>query len=110
MEIECTVRRHVPHHFGQHAECHHDKHIGIAGAQGSEELLVAQLLGLQQWQGMVEGILFNGAEHHFLSPTRLPVGHGNHSHHLVTALCYGVEAFDREIGSAKEYYTHRLLR
>ena len=48
VQVEGAQTGHVPHHFGQHAESHHNLQVGLPGAQGVQKLLVFQLLRLEQ--------------------------------------------------------------
>ena len=105
VEVEGAVGRHVPYRLGQHAEGHDDKHVGLEGGQLAKEVVVAQFLGLQQWQLVVEGVLLDGAEGNLLAAARLTVGHGDNGRHLVAALHDGVEALDSEVGGAEIDYS-----
>ena len=108
MQVEGAVWRHVPYRFGQHAESHHNEHVGMVGSEGFEEGWVAELLGLQQWQVVRQSVVFHGTVDDFLSAAGLTVGHGDNGGHLVARLYYGVEALHGEIGCPEENDAHLI--
>lgn len=83
MQVESAMRRHVPHRFGQHTESYYHKNISIIGGKSFEKCWIAQFLRLQQWQVVLECILFDGTENNLLPATSLPVWHGDHCNNLV---------------------------
>ena len=101
MEVEGAVGRHVPHSLGKHAEGYDNKHVGLVGCQLLKKLWVAELLGLQQGQVMVESVLLDGTEDYFLSASSLPVGHGDDGTDLMAALHDSVEALNGKVGSSE---------
>ena len=85
MQVKGAQTRHLPNLLGQHPEGHHNKHIGIQGAQLLQEIGALQRDGLQQRQVVLHGELLHGALVHLEAAAAWLVGHGDHSGNLVLA-------------------------
>ena len=91
MEVEGAVLGHLPHHGGQHPECHHDKEVGLVGCQGLQKLQVFQLLGLKQWETMLHGSLLDLGILYLSATTSRLVGHGDHGGYFIASRKDGFE-------------------
>ena len=108
MEVEGAQRGHRPYAFGEHAEGYDDKEVGMPRLKVGKELGVAQTLGLQKGQPVVEGILFDRGTGEFETATCWAVGDGDDSDDVVARLSDGVEGGNGKVGGTHENEVHIL--
>ena len=104
VQVECAHGRHVPHHFGQHAESYHDLQVGTQGAEFFHKGFVFQLNRLQDTQAVFHGVLFHGASlQYVLMTAHRFVRHGDDADHVVTSFYQALQALHRELRRAHIY-------
>lgn len=106
MKVEGAQGWHGPYAFGQHAEGNDDKEVGTPSTQGVLELRVAQTLGLEQGELMLEGVLFDGRLGDLEAATGRAVGHGDYADYAMPRLADGLERGNGKIGGTHEDNVH----
>ena len=100
VKVERAQAGHGPDDLGEHAKGYDYLQIGLPGAQGFQKVFVLQLLGLEQGQAVLLGVLLDGRG---LQPVAAPgglVGHGDDTHHVVTAFDEAAQGLDGKLRRA----------
>lgn len=90
VEVESSLRRHIPHHFGEHSEGYDNLQVGFKRTKFIEERFVLQLLGLEHLETLLDGIFLHGRlrELRLMASDGL-VRHRHHAYNIISALDKG---------------------
>ena len=104
MQIESSQTRHVPYHFRQHTESHHNLQVSFQSSQLFQKLFVFQLFRLEHLQSLRYGILFHWTRlQHAAMPSHRFVGHRNDPHHLIASFHQSLQTFHGKFRSTHIY-------
>lgn len=104
VEIECAERRHGPYDFGKHPECNHNEKVGIESAQLLNKFRVLEIDGLEEVEGVGEGVFLDVALEHVVTASGRFVGHRHNSNYIIAFGDNAIETFDGKFGGAEKYY------
>ncbi len=102
MEVEGAKRGHCPYHLGKHTKGDHDKEVGSDGTECLDKFGRFQLLGLKDWEIMLNGILFYVALDNLVATTSDLVGHSYYGGYVAAIFQETVETGYGEFGRTEK--------
>ncbi len=109
VEIEGAEARHGPDYFRKHAEGYDNEQVGFKRAKFFYEFRIFKSDGLHQMQALGKGEFPDRRLVEFVTASGRLVRHGDHAYHVVAAVYYSPQAFNRKIRGSEEDYSEIIF-